>query len=150
MSVSVNTLGLPLSEDLERPIELLLLKPLLLCNNQLLSLLLRNRLPLQFKSSSESREYLVEWVISPLQELQILSQLREILMCLQPLLVLLDIIIDNWRDPKQRLLVVKSPHILSQVHFLILPFLKGDNSHTTYIVIIGPKGNFLGGCFQFL
>jgi hypothetical protein len=60
VSVSVNTLGLLLSEDLERPIELQLLKPLLLSNDQLLSLFLGNRLSLQFKTSSESREYLVE------------------------------------------------------------------------------------------
>ena len=60
MSISVNALGLLMSEDLESPLELLLINPLLLCDDQLLSLLLSNRLPLKFKPSSESREYLVE------------------------------------------------------------------------------------------
>ena len=71
-------------------------------------------------------------------------------MCLQPLLVLIKVLIENWRDPEEWLLVVQSPHILSQIHFLVLTFLKGDNSHTTYIVIIGLKGNFLGSFIQFL
>ena len=60
MSIGVNALGLLMSEDLESPLELLLINPLLLCDDQLLSLLLSNRLPLQFKSYCECREYIVK------------------------------------------------------------------------------------------
>jgi hypothetical protein len=100
VSISVDTLGLPVSEDLEGPIELLLFKSPLLCNDQLLSLFLSNRLPLQFKPSCESREYRFELFITSFQELQVLYQFREILTGFQPLLVLLELIKDYWRDPK--------------------------------------------------
>jgi hypothetical protein len=106
MSIGVNTLGLSMSEGVESPLELLLIESPLLFDDQLLSLLLGNRLSLKFKSSSESREYLVERIVSPFQEFKVLSQLGEVLMCLQPLMVLLEIIKGDWRDPKDWLPVV--------------------------------------------